>query len=250
MNWYYVDGGRQIGPVTETEFNALVAAGTIKRDTLVWREGMPAWQPYAATRPSDGGVPSGLQPCSQCSGTFAAEEMIRYGDLFVCAACKPGFAQRLKEGAPVLGRFVYGGFWIRFLAKFIDGMILGVINMFFLIPLMFKMAPGMQARPGSSPDISTMLAFQGLTFIIQTFVGGSYEVLFIGRYGATPGKMALRLRVVRPDGSRLNYPRALLRFLGTWVSGLTLGIGYLIAAFDEQKRTLHDRICDTRVVRG
>jgi hypothetical protein len=33
------------------------------------------------------------------------------------------------------------------------------------------------------------------------------------------------------------------------LSSLTLAIGYIMAAFDDEKRSLHDRICDTRVIR-
>jgi hypothetical protein len=46
MTWYYAVNGQQIGPVTEAEFYALVKAGTIKPDTLVWRDGLTAWLPY------------------------------------------------------------------------------------------------------------------------------------------------------------------------------------------------------------
>jgi hypothetical protein len=46
MTWYYAVNGQQIGPVAEAEFQDLVTAGTIKADTMVWRDGLPAWQPY------------------------------------------------------------------------------------------------------------------------------------------------------------------------------------------------------------
>jgi uncharacterized RDD family membrane protein YckC len=47
----------------------------------------------------------------------------------------------------------------------------------------------------------------------------------------------------------VSYGRAFGRYFGTWLSGLTLGIGYIMAAFDDQKRSLHDRVCDTRVIK-
>lgn len=46
MNWYYAEDGAQKGPVSEEQFQALVQAGTIQPDTLVWREGMPDWKTY------------------------------------------------------------------------------------------------------------------------------------------------------------------------------------------------------------
>ena len=92
-------------------------------------------------------------------------------------------------------------------------------------------------------------AMWGMMMILQLAVSAGYETWFVGRFQATPGKMALGLKVVRPNGDRVSYARALGRYFAEILSGLTLAIGYIIAAFDEEKRTLHDRICDTRVVR-
>jgi uncharacterized RDD family membrane protein YckC len=80
-------------------------------------------------------------------------------------------------------------------------------------------------------------------------IGGAYTIFFVGKFGATPGKMALRLRVVLSNGGKVGWGRATGRYFAELLSSLTLGIGYLIAAFDDQKRTLHDHICDTRVIR-
>jgi uncharacterized RDD family membrane protein YckC len=60
--------------------------------------------------------------------------------------------------------------------------------------------------------------------------------------------MALGLRVLRGDGSPLSFWRAVGRYFATWISMMTLYIGFIMAAFDDQKRALHDHICDTRVV--
>lgn len=57
MDWYYAEAGQQRGPVNDTEFQGLIRAGTIKADTLVWREGMVNWQPYRDVAPGAGGVP-------------------------------------------------------------------------------------------------------------------------------------------------------------------------------------------------
>jgi uncharacterized RDD family membrane protein YckC len=73
-------------------------------------------------------------------------------------------------------------------------------------------------------------------------------VYFVARRGATPGKMALGLRVVRTDGSKVSTGVAVGRFFADWLSQITLAVGYVIAAFDGEKRALHDRICETRVI--
>jgi uncharacterized RDD family membrane protein YckC len=71
----------------------------------------------------------------------------------------------------------------------------------------------------------------------------------LGRFGATLGKMACGLQVVTPYIDKITYMRALGRFFAEMVSYIILGIGYIMAAFDDEKRALHDRICSTRVVK-
>ena len=70
----------------------------------------------------------------------------------------------------------------------------------------------------------------------------------IGKYGATVGKMAMKIRVVTAEGQKVSYLRALGRYFAKLLSGMILMIGYLMAAFDDEKRALHDRICNTRVI--
>jgi uncharacterized RDD family membrane protein YckC len=61
--------------------------------------------------------------------------------------------------------------------------------------------------------------------------------------------MACKLKVIRPDGEPITYMRAFGRHFAEVLSALILLMGYIMAGFDDQKRTLHDRICDTRVVK-
>jgi len=66
--------------------------------------------------------------------------------------------------------------------------------------------------------------------------------------GATPGKLALGLKIVRTGGSPISTGLAFGRYLAHLLSGYLLGIGYIMAAFDVEKRALYDRMCETRVV--
>ncbi len=163
------------------------------------------------------------------------DELIKFGDSRVCANCKPLFVQKLREGVTVGGEMVYGGFWARFGAKVIDGIIMAVA--------------GFVGGLAGSLVTSHPLTHAILQNMIYLGLSIAYSTYFLGAFGATPGKMALGLRVVRPDGEKIGYARALGRVLGEFVSSLILGIGYLMAAFDGEKRALHDRICDTRVIR-
>lgn len=121
MNWYYVEAGKQAGPVDDLQLHELRRSGRLQNDTLVWREGMANWQPYSEVHPAgppplaestttapppsappvpDPSIPGGVL-CSVCGKTFPPSEVIRYEDKSICAACKPGFFQRLREGAPL-----------------------------------------------------------------------------------------------------------------------------------------------------
>ncbi len=247
MNWYYSDGTQQIGPVTETDWTALIANGKITPETLVWREGMANWAPYStvATASSSGTqqVLSEVR-CSECGNSFPPDQVIRIENNWVCAGCKPIAVQKMKEGVHMPGEVVYAGFWIRAGAKIIDGIILLVVRMLLGGVLGALMGAVMGSSQQSLTIIKVIAALGGVV------LNAAYVIYFLGKFGATPGKMACGLKVIRPDGSPLTYGRACGRFFGEWLSGLALGIGYLMVAFDEQKRALHDRICDTRVIKA
>jgi uncharacterized RDD family membrane protein YckC len=251
MDWYYVKDERQVGPVAVSEIRGLVAAGAIGPQTLVWTAGMAEWRPWSETEGAATEGRSDSVVCSRCGRTVPASETIQFGDRPVCATCKPAFVQGLKEGAVPVGAVRYGGFWIRFAARLIDGIVLWLVNTLISAPLMIpflgSVTPG---SPGPDPEnLTVFFAIYGLMMVFQIAVSAAYEVLFLGRFGATPGKLACRLKVMTAEHRPISYGRAFGRFFGHWLSGLTMGIGYIIAAFDDQKRSLHDRICDTRVVK-
>jgi uncharacterized RDD family membrane protein YckC len=60
----------------------------------------------------------------------------------------------------------------------------------------------------------------------------------------------LNIRVVKTDGSYLDYPGAFLRYIGFFISCLVFLIGVIWAAFDAQKQGWHDKIAGTYVVKA
>jgi uncharacterized RDD family membrane protein YckC len=280
MNWYYVENGQQSGPVTDAQLEELRLAGTITPDTLVWREGMSDWQPYrdvkvvaeppphAPAPPQSTEAAAGAAPlpgglvCAECGQAFPPDQMIRHGNVFICAGCKPVFLQKLGEGAKIqTGTLNYAGFWIRFGAKVIDNLILGLaifVPIFVLVFVFaFKSAAGASLGIEGRPTVlgATGNEFEMFANIVSIFgqlvfiaVNCAYTIFFLGKYGATPGKMLCKIQVVTADGGKITYGRATGRYFGELLSGMICNIGYIIAAFDDQKRTLHDHICNTRVV--
>lgn len=247
MSWFYNEADKPVGPVADDEFERLVAAGRIQAQTLVWREGMAAWQPFGgmAGASAAGVAVAGSLACYECGRPFHAEDMVHYAGSWVCAACKPVFFQRLGENGGMAQAMEYGGFWLRALAKLVDGILLSEANAILAAVIELTRKP----PPDRSVEWDALIMLGVLT-LIQVVVAAAYETWFVGRFGATPGKMACGLRIVRADGRPLTYGRAFGRSFAEWLSSMMLFVGYLMAGFDREKRTLHDHVCDTRVVRG
>jgi len=238
MSWHYSNEGNQFGPISEAEFEASVKSGVIHADTMVWKEGLAEWTKYSdLSRNENGGtaVLTATGHCVECGKEFAQDEMVNFAGMWVCAGCKPQYVQKIKEGVKVGGEVVYGGFWARFGAKFLDNIITQIV-----VRVLALGIPLMVHNHRIAPFVAMAIGF---------VVGLGYSVGFVGKFGATPGKMALKLKIVRSNGEPITYLRAVGRLFAEMLSGMLLGIGYLMAAWDPEKRTLHDRICDTRVVK-
>ncbi len=278
MDWYYSDGRQQFGPVTESEFDSLVGAGRISASTLVWRAGMAEWSAWGKVQPSPqpsaqaapaaaaaavqtAPAPAAISAeparpavrfCSQCGTAHAPEDLLTIGGALICANCKSISMQRLREGA-VPGGFTrtyqYGGFWIRFAAVLIDVVILSVVETVINLPLSLAMSGMAMARPSAPTALASMAGLLTVMIMIDFALGLLYESWFVTKKGGTPGKLALSLQVIRADGTRPGWGLSIGRHLAKFISTLTLMIGYIIAGFDDEKRALHDRICNTRVIR-
>jgi len=242
MQIYYSSNGVQEGPVTADELEALHASGIVDNETLVWHAQMPDWAAYAQVKSSLTGSASSssdvnsqdarIRACAECGRTFPSEDTVQFGNITVCAECKPVYIQRLREGVAIDSTMQPGGFWIRFGAKIIDMLITGLINQ------------GFSFLVGAKSNFGV-----GLNLLIGIALPLAYVVYFLGKHGATPGKMICGLKVVLANGQPISYGRACGRFFAEWLSSFTFGIGYIMAAFDAEKRTLHDRICNTRVIK-
>ena len=66
---------------------------------------------------------------------------------------------------------------------------------------------------------------------------------------ATPGKAVLRLRVMDEDGGSLSFFYASIRYFAKFVSGLFLGLGFVMASWTERRQALHDMAAGSVVVR-
>jgi len=253
MKWFYADQGQQKGPVDESALNDLVLAGVVRDDTLVWNEGMPNWQTHGSLRgvaptskPLSGVAGMDTRYCGECGRPSPASELVAIGPASICAMCKPAYLQKLRQGGATAGVRHYGGFWIRTAARIVDAILLNMAFLIVRIPFGIAMfAPGAARNPAAV--IAMMGPFLLITFLSMV-AAACYEIFFIAKRGATIGKMIFGLKVIRADGSPLSLGLSTGRYFAHFINTFTLGIGYLMAAFDVQKRALHDRICETRVI--
>ncbi len=282
MNWFYALNGQQAGPVDDAELDHLVQAGTIETTTLVWYSGMAQWQPYAEARravPALAGaavVGQGEAQCSQCGTVLPADEIVRVDGLPVCANCKPLLLQRLSEGVPirsgVLGAPGYAGFWIRVGAAILDGLIL--IPFYIVVGLcmwFFTDFHNLNFAHVLPSDVTKLTRSMLPISLLTQCVLACYSAFCLHRFGGTPGKRICKLRVVRGGGGRehVTFLRGLGRYVVKMVprsvpslllNGLIppmaisalvwviVGADVIFIGFDDQRRALHDMICNTRVL--
>jgi uncharacterized RDD family membrane protein YckC len=138
------------------------------------------------------------------------------------------------------------GFWIRFVAYFLDGLIVGIPGLI----LVFIAAA--ISRPADGQPTGQVSGLVIVVYALWIIAGIAYFVYFWTRpEGQTLGMKALHLRVVKTDGSQLTMGSAILRYIGMIVNSIIFGlpIGWIWAGFDKNKQGWHDKIAGTYVVK-
>jgi uncharacterized RDD family membrane protein YckC len=141
----------------------------------------------------------------------------------------------------------YGGFWVRFIAAIIDGIVVQAVVMpvAFVVGLVIGVA-GAALNSGQGPNMAA-IAIGG---VFGLFASWLYEAFMeSSARQATLGKMALGMRVTDLQGNRISFAQATARHFCKYISAMILMIGYIIAGFTERKQALHDMIAGTLVRR-
>jgi uncharacterized RDD family membrane protein YckC len=156
-------------------------------------------------------------------------------------------------GAPIVSasRPHFAGFWLRVVAIIIDSIIMGLVGTILTLPLMGAGMHDIMIRPPARPEdffpfVHTLIRLTIVRTILQWLY---FAILESSAWQATIGKKALGLEVTDLDGNRISFGRATGRFFGKILSGLILGIGFLMAGFTEKKQALHDILAGTLVIR-
>ncbi len=146
----------------------------------------------------------------------------------------------------------YAGFWIRVVAIFIDGVVIGIPAWLVIFVAALGMGAGLAGRRAANPTqvLAVMLPALGLMWLLVVVGAWLYEALMTSSSKqGTLGKMALGLKVTDRDGRRISFGRASGRHFAKIINGFTFGIGWLIAGFTARKQGLHDFIAGTCVIR-
>jgi uncharacterized RDD family membrane protein YckC len=142
----------------------------------------------------------------------------------------------------------YAGFWMRFLAAIIDGVLVQVVVM--PVSFMLGAGVGLAGAAVSMPDMGRQIVAMIGGMALGLVVGWLYEAIMeSSEKQATFGKILLGLTVTDEAGRRISFARASGRHFAKYISGLTLLIGYIMAGFTEKKQALHDMIAGTLVMR-
>lgn len=157
-------------------------------------------------------------------------------------------ADLVFEEPDVDRRFLgYAGFWLRsvaFLIDYIVTYVLGTIIRVVVASAFFLAGP---VGPGSNTGLVMIYAF---SLGVSLAIGIAYfAVMESSTTQATLGKMALGLKVTDHYGRRVTFGRATGRYMAKYLSTMSLGVGYVMAAFTARKQALHDLVAGTLVVR-
>lgn len=127
----------------------------------------------------------------------------------------------------------YAGFWIRVAAYLIDSVVLWLVNVV-VSYIIFQ----------SYSIYQSNLPLSLVSIVIATTY---FALMESSERQGTLGKMAVGIKVGNNHGDRITFANALGRYLGKFVSGILLLIGFLMVAWDDRKQGLHDKFADTYV---
>lgn len=187
-------------------------------------------------------VSEGVRRCTRCGGTYCTDCLVPIAGRPYCAGCKAEQVLDLRAGVSMgHTNMVYASRWKRFGASILDGILQSVPSYAILFGVMF-LTGGMS--PDAEPSLWLIPAY--IPFFVLPLV---YEGLMLQfKNGQTVGKMALQIRVVRPDGSPITSGQAWGRAAMRVVLSCLWIVDYIPAFFTDEKTTLHDMIAGTRVI--
>jgi len=236
MLWYYAKGNQRFGPVEEAELRRLLAAGSVQRSDLVWREGLPDWRPAGDLETF---FPPSPPPPSPAPMPFPAAPYPPPAAPYPPQPVYPQPAWQQPAPAPVATEYAslgarFGAFCIDFMITLVIGFITG-----FILGILVAASGGHWGE-----DMNALANLLGFTINFLYFTVFESSGLM-----ATPGKRALGLRVTDLQGRRIGFGRAAGRYFGKFLSLFALGFGYWTIPSSPMRQGWHDKLSGCLVLR-
>lgn len=135
-----------------------------------------------------------------------------------------------QNSSSTLSNSAYAGFWKRFLAYFVDNLIIWLVSLLLGFTIRINSSNGMILVPG-------------------LLISAAYFIFFWMRDGQTLGNRLLAIKVVREDGQKFDFATGIIRYISYLISGIVLWLGFLWIIWDKKKQGWHDKIAKTVVVK-
>jgi uncharacterized RDD family membrane protein YckC len=162
----------------------------------------------------------------------------------------------------------YAGFWKRFVAYILDKLIIGFVEAIIFIPVLMIIFIGFFSHRGFGrhetftsianhpfhnvlpPEMFALFILVLIPIALLNLIGVwlYFSLMESSAKQATLGKIIMSIKVVDSDGKRISFGKASGRFFGKILSGLILGLGFIMAGFTERKQALHDILANCLVV--
>jgi uncharacterized RDD family membrane protein YckC len=217
-NWYMKRGSLAVGPGTTEQLRAAYNKGSITADNLIRREDSEDW-----IRLGDSGVLGPLNDGKESNDGYLPDHS---GGAMRSAGSRPRIHRRMFQERPTYSSQepVMATIYERFLALIIDGLTVFVVG-------------------------AVLKWMVGSFFVLSMALGLGYFVLMQRLWGYTIGRKIMGIHIELEKNGRPDFTHFVIRYLMQFLSGIILFVGYFIAFGDPKKRTLHDRVAGTMVLK-
>jgi uncharacterized RDD family membrane protein YckC len=179
-------------------------------------------------------VAEGLRACSRCRTLFCGDCLVDVGGEPYCGACKRELLLDIRSGLD--DTLDYASFGRRFVALWLDSFVIGIPGLVFI----FGTLDLARRQP-------RFIFFSPVYFLLG-FAGVIYQAAMLAARGQTLGKIAVKIKVVRLDGSDITSGQAWGRELARMILGFLYIVDWPPVFFTKDRRSVHDMLAKTRVV--
>jgi uncharacterized RDD family membrane protein YckC len=192
--------------------------------------------------------------CGRCGTWVPAEDTVCPGCGLERAAAAPAApAREPLQGGPTAGLQApalagtaprYAGFWRRFAAAFVDGLILFFPNA--ILRVLAGLPGPLSLHPLDEAQFGRSLAMTATMTLVYWWYCARLES---SHWQGTLGQQLLGLRITDLHGGRISFARATGRYFAQWLSMLLCGLGYFFNLWTSRRQTLHDLVAGCVFVR-